>query len=557
VATISADPRGQRPRGFALPGGVSWTAVVAVVAVAAAYRYSFLTLGRGLSLQTPLAYLGLVPGGALLLLWISCVRSRAAPARPRDFPLDFALGRSVGLVFLLTAVAIAVLLPGSLGARFWLYRLDLLSLPFFVAGLIALLFGVRRLWALKSAVVFLLLAWPVPYGLVLGKWLDVFTDMTATAVRALISVLPIARSAAGNSTLFFIDHAGSSFAVSIGSACSGVNSMVGFVLLGTALMFVVRGTTGRRLGWLGVGLSIIWLLNVARIALVFAAGAALGPATAFEALHPVAGLVVFNLGLLAMIWLVPRFGLRFVELGERPVGPEPTGQRHWLWSVSVLGLGVTLAAGIGLANGGYARYEQIAGDLGAARLIRFDVRQAQIDGWSSAYVQSVDEAREFFGSQARWDRLIYTATTSAQLRSSHPIYVDVIDTDDSGALAAYTVADCYQFHHFRIDAQLGADIGAGVTAEVVTYFDPKYRADWSAIWWEWPKEYDGQVRYERIVVFIPNSDAVRFAGFDPSAPVEGSTVFHDTQRFLVTAARSIVRSQLAAAAAAGRGSTSY
>ena len=555
MATIIADPRGRGPRGLVLPWRITWPAVAAVVAVVAAYRYSLFTLGRGLSLQTPLAYLALVPVGALLLLWISSVRSRASPAPPRDLPLDFALGRAVGVAFLLAALGITVLLPGSLGARFWLYRLDLLSLPFFVAGLIALLFGVRRLWALKSAVLFLLLAWPVPYGLVLGNWLDVFTDVTANAVRALTTFLPIARPAAADSTLFFIDHTGSSFAVSVGSACSGVNSLVGFVLLGTALMFVVRGTGARRLLWLGIGLSIIWALNVARIELVFATGAALGRDIAFETLHPVAGLLVFNLGLLVMIWLVPRFGLRFVELSDRPVAPEQTSQRHRLRSLVVLGLAVALAGGIGVANGSYARYDQITGDLGTARLIRFDVRQAQINGWSSAYVESVDQARQFFGGQARWDRLMYTATPSAQLRSSHPIYVDVIDTDDAGALAAYSVADCYQFHHFRIDAQLGVDIGAGVTAQVVTYFDPKDRTDWSAISWEWPKEYDGQVRYERIVVFIPDSNTVQFGGFDPSAPVEGDVAFHDTQRFLVTAARTMVRSQLDEAAAARAGTS--
>jgi exosortase/archaeosortase family protein len=555
VVTVSREPTGPRLSSSRLPWGASWTALVAVATVAVAYRYSLFTLGRGLSLQTPLAYLALVPVGALVLLWVSCLRNRAVPV-PRDLPLDFALGRAIGLALLGAALGITVLLPGSLGARFWLYRLDLLSLPFFVAGLIALLFGVRRLWALKAAVVFLFMAWPVPYGVVLGSWLDALTGLTANAVRTVSSLLPIARPAAGDSTLFFIDHAGSSFAVSVGSACSGVNSLVGFVLLGTALMFVVRGTMVRRLAWLGLGLSIIWALNVARIELVFAVGATLGPDTAFDVLHPLAGLLVFNLGLVMMMSLVGRFGLDFVALERPPARLKPAGRRHWLRGISVVGLAVMVATSVGLANGSYARYEQITGDLGTARLIRFDVRQAQIHGWSSAYVESVDQARQFFGTQARWDRLLYTESSSAQLRSDHPIYVDVIDTDDAGALAAYSVADCYQFHHFRIDAELGADIGAGVTGQVVTYFDPKDRTDWSAIWWEWPKEYDGQVRYERIVVFIPDSNTVQFSGFDPSAPVAGAAEFHDTQQFLVSAARMIVRSQLDASAAAsesGRG----
>ena len=57
-------------------------------------------------------------------------------------------------------------------------------------------------------------------------------------------------------------------------------------------------------------------------------------------------------------------------------------------------------------------------------------------------------------------------------------------------------------------------------------------------------------------MFIPDSNTVQFGGFDPAAPVDGDVAFHDTQRFLVTAGRTIVRSQLDAAAAAARAGTS-
>jgi exosortase/archaeosortase family protein len=427
-----------------------------------------------------------------------------------------------------------------------------LSLPFFVAGLIALLFGVRRLWMLKSSVLFLFFAWPVPYGVLLATWLDAFTTVTAQAVHAVSAVLSIGRSGAADGTVIFIDHGGSSFPVNIGSACSGVNGLVGFLLLGIALMLLVRGTAPRRLAWLGAGLAIIWILNIARIELVLMTGEAFGSDVAFDVLHPVAGLLVFNVGVIATMWLVPRFGLRFAELPDEPAKVPTSRTRNRLRTASVMAVGLAVAAAAGAVNGGYARYEQITGDLGTARLVRFDVRTAQIPGWSAGFVESVGQARQFFGADARWDRLIYRATASARLRSSVPIYVDVIDTDDAGALAAYTVADCYQFHHFRIDAQLSVDIGAGVTGQVVTYFDPKDRSDWSAISWEWPKEYDGKLRYERIVVFVPDSNSVAFAGFDEAAPVSGDATFHDTQQFLATAARNIVRGQLDAATAARR-----
>ena len=48
-------------------------------------------------------------------------------------------------------------------AMFWVWRIDLLTLPFFVVGAVAVIFGVRVLWRQKVAVGFLLLAWPYPY----------------------------------------------------------------------------------------------------------------------------------------------------------------------------------------------------------------------------------------------------------------------------------------------------------------------------------------------------------------------------------------------------------
>ena len=43
-------------------------------------------------------------------------------------------------------LAINLLLPIRLSTLFWVWRVDLVSLPLFVAGAIALLFGVRALW---------------------------------------------------------------------------------------------------------------------------------------------------------------------------------------------------------------------------------------------------------------------------------------------------------------------------------------------------------------------------------------------------------------------------
>ena len=51
---------------------------------------------------------------------------------------------------------------------------------------------------------------------------------------------------------------------------------------------------------------LVGLLNVARIDLIFVAGWALGESFAIDVLHPVAGIVVFGVGALAMLGLAWR-----------------------------------------------------------------------------------------------------------------------------------------------------------------------------------------------------------------------------------------------------------
>ena len=515
--------------------GPQGRALALLLAVALAYNYSLLTLVRGVSLQTPLAYLAIVPIMALVLARVRLV-GEPAPLPVHDRQVDYI----VGIACVAAAIAITVLLPQTLATTFWLGRYDLLSLPLFVAGLVALLYGVRRLWALKVPIAFLLLAWPVPYGPLLGDGMRAFTDVTATLVARLTAVIPAAVPAPGDETLFFVGSHGAAFAVSIGAACSGVNSLVGFVLMGGVLAYAVRGAVGRKMLWLGAGLVVVWLLNVVRIEAILIAGAMFGQGLALGILHPVVGLVVFNLGVLGMLVSAPRLGLRFVDLRDvRPGGalaiPSPVRRAGPALLVCAV-----LAVGLGLVNAGYARYEAISAGLGVARLPAFDIRAARLDGWSSALVARFDQGREFFGASSTWERVSYSSGADAGLRSSVPLYLDVITTPDSGALAAYGLEACYQFHGHRIESIAGADIGAGTTAQVIDYRDIRAGTDWSAIWWEWPYAAAAGNAYERIVIFVRNGPAARFEGGAADLATPAAPRFDATDRFLVALARAMV-----------------
>jgi exosortase/archaeosortase family protein len=517
-------------------------AAVIVGLVLLAYNYSLITLARGLTLQTPLAYLALVP---VMALGLAAARLRI---EPRGLPIhDRQLDWIVGIGLLGIAAAVLILLPEPTSSRFWLQRIDLLTLPLFVAGLIALLFGVRRVWSLKEPIAFLLLAWPVPYTLFLSGVAGQFTEFTAHLVAAFTRVAPIAQPAPGDDTLFFVGSGVNAFSVSIGSACAGVNSFIGFLLIGTALLFVVRGPAVRRAAWLSVGLGLIFGLNVIRIIAILAVGARFGQAAALDILHPLAGLLVFNVGVLAMVALVPRFGLRFIGPSDRPGPNDPGVSNPVRRTRPALVVAVCLAGILAVTNAAYARFDAISSGLGDARLGSFDVRALQLPGWESKFIAAFPQARQYFGSSATWDRLSYWSTSGAQLASTRSVYVDVITTDDPGSLADYGLEECYRFHGYRIASVTTADIGAGVQAQIIDYVNTKVGADWSALWWEWPYSSAGRTRYERVVILLGEGPKSEFKGVTADDVETQVARFTDTDRFLATIGRAIVRSQLGTA----------
>jgi exosortase len=515
-------------------------AIVGLVLLA--YNYSLITLARGLTLQTPLAYLALVP---VIALGLAAARLRI---EPRSLPIhDRQLDWIVGLGLLGIAAAVLILLPEPTSSTFWLQRIDLLTLPLFVAGLIALLFGVRRVWSLKGPIAFLLLAWPVPYTLFLSGVAGQFTEFTAHLVAAVTRIAPIARPAPGDDTLFVVGSGVQAFTVSIGSACAGVNSFVGFLLIGTALLFIVRGPAIRRAAWLSVGLGLIFGLNVVRIIAILAVGAKLGQDAALDILHPFAGLLVFNVGVVAMVALVPRFGLRFIGPSDRP-GPSDPGASNPVRRVRpALVVALCLAGILAVTNAAFARYDAISSGLADARLGTFDVRALRLPGWESKFIAAFPQARQYFGSAATWDRISYWSTSGAQLTSTRSVYLDVITTDDPGSLADYGLQECNRFHGYRIASVTTVDIGAGVHSQIIDYVNTKVGADWSALWWEWPYQSDGRTRFERVVILLGEGPKSEFGGVTADDVETQVARFKDTDRFLTTLGRAIVRSQLATA----------
>ena len=368
------------------PRRVPWIRAGAGLAlVTGAYYYSLSTLVRGLGLDAPLGYLGLVPLISLLLMATRAL----APHVELDIH-DRYSDYIIGVALLMAALGTLVIAPIRLSGLYWLWRIDLLSLPFFVGGTISIVFGLRALWRVRLGVLFLFLAWPLPYMVLINGQLQAFTNLTLGLVRGILRVLPLA---SGDRALFSVPASGSAFIVSVGSAASGLNAMVGFMLVAAALATLVRGRLLARVAWLAGGLSLIWVLDIARILTTFAAGHILGQRFALQVLDPAMPLLFFSLGLLGMIRLLPLFKLdlggALPSAGARPAPRSRPAVKRARVALIIVGAAALLTAA---ADTRPQRIQLLTRDPRPPRLQAFEARPLPVVNWQHRRYRLVTNA---------------------------------------------------------------------------------------------------------------------------------------------------------------------
>lgn len=536
--------------------------------VVVAYNYSLITLLQTVSLDTPLAYVSLVPAIALALAAVHSNPRRAEPPI-HDRQVDYI----VGVPLIAAALAVNLALPAHLSVMFWVWRLDLMTLPVFVAGAVAIIFGTRMLWRQKFAIAYLILAWPLPYSTVLGRLLNSFTDLTLLGLRAAIRILPVGRpTSLADGSVFEVLHHGISFPVSVVTACSGVNGMVGFLLVGSAFAAVVRGPLVRKCLWLAGGLVLLWLINLGRLLFIFWAGHEWGEHIALGILHPFVGVLTFGLGVVVMVVLIRPLGMR-LEVGgyslgmpaRRPTGPIPVPSLYpevpkapaVPRAYAAMALVLVAALALGVANVGLRPYNLVADATGAPRLVAYTSQPAVPAGWGQELYSTFGWTTPLFGFGSTWNRYrLYPVKGKAgDLQVPTVVTADVIQASNAGVFSTYGIESCYQFHGYRLRDVNQVNLGGGITSQAMS-FTTGQGASWSIVYWIIPvKGAGGSTRYERTVLFVQNSGAgvVPVSGADASGipNVSGQLRTADpsdaalirNQAFLVAFARQLVEVQ--------------
>ena len=540
----------------------------AAVIVVAAYRVSLASLMELMRLDTPLAHLALVPFISIGLA--VAVRSRNAGPDIHDRQLDWILG----LFLVAVAFVASVILPARLSSQFWIWRIDLLTMPLFIAGVITLLFGTRTLWKYRAAVLFLFLAWPYPYSLVLDKWLGEFTQTTIWALDRALSRIDLASRVQGSESVFEVTKNGFNVQMSVASACSGANGLVGFVLVAGAFLVVVRGSKTRKALWLVSGAMLVWVLNVVRILVIFWSAGQWGERVAIDGFHPYVGLVVFNLAVLIMVVLLRPFGLRMgaersvvgIDELQSPPPPKIPKRTHRPRPVAAFACVGVLALGVGAYNGQLRDYDRIADSLGSPRLANFASSLEHPTGWTVNQTDTYDWSKRFFGSESTWNRYMYLygGDTTSGLQANIPITVDVIETPDRAALSAYGIEQCYTFHGHSISGRQSVDLGNGLVGGMLTWSSDDDKTTWTTLYWHWPIKSETGTEYERVTLVMNDqptnvftspelaTDSIRQIQLDVNDVLRGTGSPEDqarlveTRKFMIGFARDLVAQRSAA-----------
>jgi exosortase/archaeosortase family protein len=528
-----------------------------------AYPYSLLTLVEQLDVQSPLAYVGLVPVFALALAG-AYVRPKPNEPDIYDRQLDYI----VGLPLLIVAAAITMLLPHHMSATYWQWRVDLLAVPLFVAGLLAIVFGVRVLWRQRLSVLYLLLALPALYTVVLNSVLLWYTNVTVSALGDLVRYIPVASASAGSANaVFLVTHHGRAFALQVVTACSGVDGLVGFLLIGLLFAAMVSGPLPRKLAWLLAGLPLLWVINLGRMMFIFWAGKEWGERVALDVFHPFIGLVTFSVGV--TLWALAHrwFHLRIRAISHstlpqnaaaaRP-GPASHARSAAVPAITATALLVVIASVVvGLGDASLKDYNLIENAVGQPKLVSFLLAPARVPGWASTFEQEFTNGEPEFGPSSLWYRYLYRESAeSGALRSSVPVFADVINAPGLSGFAAFTVQDCYTFHGWDERGTVDEDLGGGIVGQALSYDSAQY-GDWSLIYWLWPV--NGTLgdptasRYERVVLYLQDGPGASVK--DPVSDLTTTPAMSLDQRltinrdFLTSFARDIIKEQKAATVA--------
>ncbi len=281
-----------------------------ITAVAVLFAAFFIAAYNSLSVTSlsisdsdPAGYV-IVPMLMLFVFILFSIKERLSISyKPRNIAYGAALAAVYFVVYAYANVSLSFL--------FETYRIDALMFPVLLSAFAVMLFGTSGLNRLKPAIIYSVFASPLllmPLLNLSGAW----TNFNAYAVFGVLKAfgIPVLRHG-------IIIAGASGSQISIASTCADIGAFIGMFLFLIPIAYVYYGKLGKKVLWVVFGMLLLFAFNIARMSLIAAVWAYSGTSAALNLVHLFVGQFLFDITLIAMILLAPKFSMYLNSRGVK------------------------------------------------------------------------------------------------------------------------------------------------------------------------------------------------------------------------------------------------
>lgn len=202
---------------------------------------------------------------------------------------------------LLSAISMMLYWYGSY--TFTPLEYHVLTLPIFVAGLTLIMFNVQTIRQLAFPIIFLAFLTPPPSEFLysFGSTLSVISSEASNAIVRALGIPSAISNEYGNPTIIITRPDQTTVGFTVDIACSGIYSLVGFLIFAAFVAYVVRDKPWKKAATFMLGFPLIYFFNIIRITTILLIGYQYGEQLALELFHLMGGWLLIFLGTLLLL----------------------------------------------------------------------------------------------------------------------------------------------------------------------------------------------------------------------------------------------------------------
>ena len=224
---------------------------------------------------------------------------------------------------LLTPTAILLYWYGSY--TFTPLENHMLTLPIFVGGLTLILFNAQTLRQLAFPTAFLAFLIPPPSEVLyaLGSTLSALSSEIPNAIINAFGIPSTITTEYVNAPTIVMTRPDSSqleFTVDI--ACSGIYSLIGFMIFAVFTAYIIRDKTWKKLAIILLGIPLIYTLTIIRITIILLLGYYYGETLALEIFHLTGSIILIFIGTILLLIIAEKLFKAQVFRSAQPECPK-------------------------------------------------------------------------------------------------------------------------------------------------------------------------------------------------------------------------------------------